>query len=170
MSQSQATTTAAAPTTTTTVDHRLLVFCLVLGRQIFGKTLTVLFATFRFVCQSVRPSVCPSRLRCPRCPCDLCATLARRSLLNYVKFFGSFATPPPPSSTLRHARRSYLSCLFRFAVCSVFVRQVRVLSLSFCALLPTLVALPGCQVVFSVMFSCVLATTGCKWKLKNLLA
>lgn len=97
MSQSQAiatvtATTAAAATPTTTATIGCWYFTSYFGRQIFGKTLTVLFAS---LCATFCLP-CSVRLHCPRCPCDLCATLVRRSLLNYVKFFGCL---PRPSST-----------------------------------------------------------------------
>lgn len=86
--------------------------------------------------------------------CDLCATLARRSLLNYVKFFGAAVAPTLPDLTQVPWLSVLLGCCFCLvAGCFLLfcVRQVRVQSLSFWRLFCTAVA------------------TGCTLKLKNLL-
>lgn len=71
-----------------------------------------------------------------RCPCDLCATLARRSLLNYVNFFWASASRLPRSTYPRPLYSSthslfgllFVMCTTSSCLKSFVLRLVRLLS------------------------------------------
>lgn len=111
----------------------------------FVRLVSVRFVSLRCVLFLLLFSfhVCNSVLS--RGPCDLCATLAQRSLLNYVKVPLLF---PLMSLSRSVAQSLSLSSALVVRCLDLYVRQVRVLSLSFCALFAILVAVPFVSVVF----------------------